>query len=431
MAGIVMLIIFFGVILFLKVPMAIGLLISALTGMVLFNITDIVYVGKASFESLYSFTTLAIPLYIFAGVLMSRGGIAKQLCDFCYSLVHKITGSLAMVTLLASAFFAAISGSSTATTVAIGGMMAPEMIKKGYDEDFALAVAAAGGVVGPIIPPSVGFILYGVTTGVSISDLFLGGVLPGIMMTIFMCIVAFIISKKRGYKAEPGSDYMNAEKVGVIKAAWEAKWALMVPIIILGGIYGGFFTPTEAGAVVCVYSILVSLFVLKTINVRDLFDICADSTVSSAAILILVATATIFGRVLTMAQVPQTLTSFITGLNASKFVVILVINLFLLVVGCIMEASASIVILSPLLLPVAASYGMSALQFGVILVVNLTIGAITPPVGCCLFAASVIGGRPVEKIAKAALPFLAVLLFVLALTSIFPFFSEWLPAVMG
>jgi len=427
MSGIVMLIIFFAVILFLKIPMAFGLLISSIVGMLVFNITDIVYVGKAAFESLYSFTIIAIPLYIFAGVLMTRGGIAKQLCDFCYSLVAKITGGLAMVTLLASAIFAAISGSSTATTVAIGGMMYPEMKNKGYDEDFSLAVAAAGGVVGPIIPPSVGFILYGVCTGTSISDLFLGGVLPGIFMTVFMCIVAFFICKKKGYSGETAA----YEKKSALKTAWDAKWALFVPVIILGGIYSGLFTPTEAGAVVCVYAIIISMFVLKTVSVKELFQICADSTVSSAAILILVATATIFGRVLTLAQVPQMLTNFIIGIGANKFVVILAINIFLLIVGCVMEASAAIMLLSPLLLPVALNFGFSPLQFGVILVANLTIGAITPPVGCCLFAASVIGERPVEKVAKAGLPFLGALLIVLVMVCAFPWMSEALPALFG
>ena len=426
MAGLVMLLVFFAVILFLKIPMAIGLLVSSIVGMLFFDITDLVYVGKAAFESLYSFTTIAIPLYIFAGVLMSRGGIAKQLCDFCYAIVSKITGGLAMVTMLASAIFAAISGSSTATTVAIGGMMYPEMVKKGSDEDFSLAVAAAGGVVGPIIPPSIGFILYGVCTGTSISDLFLGGVVPGLCMTLFMCIVAYFICKKKHYKGEslPGGK-------GVLKTAWEAKWALLVPVIILGGIYSGMFTPTEAGAVVCVYAIFVSMFILRTVTLKELFQIFADSTISSAAILILVATATIFGRVLTLAQVPQTLTQFITGLGANKITVMLLINLFLLIVGCVMEASAAIMILSPLLLPVAASFGFSALQFGVILVANLTIGAITPPVGCCLFAASVIGERPVEKIARSAVPFLIALLIVLTLVCIFPWMSEWLPSVFS
>lgn len=426
MEGIVMLLVFFAVILFLRIPMAIALLVSAIIGMVGFGITDIVYVGKAAFESLYSFTTIAIPLYIFAGVLMSRGGIAKQLCDFCYTLVAKITGGLAMVTLFASAIFAAISGSSTATTVAIGGMMYPEMVKKGYDEDFSLAIAAAGGVVGPIIPPSVGFILYGVCTGTSISDLFLGGVIPGLLMTVFMCVVAYFICKKKGYQGET-----PAVKQSVLRAAWNAKWGLLVPVIILGGIYSGLFTPTEAGAVVCVYAIICSMFILKTVTPRELLHILADSTVSASAILILVATATIFGRVLTLAQVPQMLTEFIIGLGANKFTIMLAINVFLLIVGCVMEASAAIMILSPLLLPVAASFGFSALQFGVILVSNLTIGAITPPVGCCLFASSVVGQRPVERIAKAALPFLGALLVVLAMVCVFPWMSEWLPRLLG
>jgi len=356
---------------------------------------------------------------------MSRGGIAKKLVDFAYSLVSEVIGGLAIVTIFACTFFAAISGSSTATTVAIGGMMVPEMIKKGYDEDFSLAVAAAGGVIGPIIPPSIGFILYGVATETSIADLFLAGIIPGILMCIFLTITVYILSKKKGYVGETSTN-----KKSVLRSAYEAKWALLVPVIILGGIYGGIFTPTEAGAVACIYAIIIALFVEKSLNAKELLDILSNSSLTAAMILFLVATASIFGKVLTFAQVPQMLTNSILAVANNGFTVILLMNLFLLVVGCIMEASAAILILAPLLLPIAVHFGFSPIQFGVILIANLTIGAITPPVGCCLFAASAVSGRPIEKIAVAAFPMLIALLLVLILICVIPGISTFLPSIL-
>lgn len=424
MTGLAMLGIFACLVL-IKVPMAVALALSAAAGILLFDLVPIAMLGQIAFEGLYSYTIIAIPFFIFAGLLMSRGGISENLVKLAYVIVGRITGGLAMVVVLASAFFAAISGSSTATTVAIGGMMWPQMVEKGYSKYYSLAIAAAGGVIGPIIPPSVGFILYGVATGTSIADLFLGGIFPGLLMVVFLMITVFITSKKNGYQGS--TEPVKIESA--LKAAWDAKWGILVPLIILGGIYGGIFTPTEAGAVACVYAIFISMVVEKTLDFKGLLSVMSEACTSSAAVLLLVGTAIMFGRVLTVAQIPQQLTQAIMGFSSGPWVTILLINLLLLLVGCFMEASAAILILAPLLLPVAAHFGFDAVHFGVILVTNITIGAITPPVGCCLFAASVIGEAPLEKIAKAAVPFLAAHMLVLILVIMFPGISVFLPTL--
>lgn len=418
-----MLLVFF-VLIIVRMPMGIALGVSSILGVILSGLSLSV-VAQSAFNALYSFSILAIPFFIFAGNIMSEGGISKRLVDLAHLLVAKITGGLAMVVVLASAFFAALSGSSTATTVAIGGMMTPEMEKKGYDKDYSLAVAAAGGVIGPIIPPSVGFILYGVATSTSIADLFLGGVIPGILMLIFLMATVYITAKKKGYKGEK----INRTAKEKWQIVWKSKWAILVPVIILGGIYSGLFTPTEAGAVACLYALIVAAFIEKRLTWKGLLHALIDSCVLSAAVLFLVGTATVFGRVMVIARIPQELSALILSISENPVIVMMLINVFLLIVGCIMDASASILILSPILLPVALTCGYSALEFGIILVANLTIGAITPPVGCCLFAASVMGKRPLEKIAYEALPFLLALILVLVLLIIFPQLCSWLPVL--
>ena len=424
-AAVIMLGLFF-VLVVMRVPMGVSIGLSSIVGLLVAGL-PLSMLGQASFEALFSFSIVAIPFFILAGNLMTEGGISKNLVDLAYMLVGNITGGLAMVVVVASAFFAALSGSSTATTIAIGGMMTPELVKKGYDKDYALAISAAGGVIGPIIPPSVAFILYGVATNTSISDLFLGGIFPGILMMFALMIAVFITAKMHGYKGVPVERSFKA----IVKTIFEAKWAIMVPIIILGGIYSGAFTPTEAGAVACVYALLVSAFIQKTLTVKKFFASLADSCMLSASVLFLIGSATVFGRVLVMAQIPQMVANLIISISSNRLIAMLLINVLLLICGCIMDASAAILIMSPILLPVATHFGYSPVHFGIILCANLTIGAITPPVGCCLFAASVMGERPLEKIAYKALPFLLALCVVLLLTICFPVLSTGLAEIIG
>ena len=400
----------------LKVPVAISLILSSLIGCFVLDLAPLTAVAGSALNSLFSYPLLAIPFYIFAGAIMTRGGISKKLCDWIGTIFARFTGGLGMVTVVASAFFAAISGSATATTASIGSMMLPEMEGQGYRRPYALAIAAAGGVIGPIIPPSVMFVLYGVGTETSIGSLFLAGFLPGMLLALFLCAAVYLTAKKEGLR---GPDRrFNLSAFG--KTMWRAKWAILVPVIILGGIYGGIFTPTEAGAVCCVYAVAVALFVDRTLDFKGLVACAGDAAVTSATIFILLAAAGIFGKVLTLAQVPQQLSEAILVVAQSKVVVLILVNVLLLLVGCVMDGGAAVVILAPLLLPVVQAFGVDPVHFGIMICLNLSIGAITPPVGSCLFAASIIGDTPLEKICRDIVPFLLAEAAVLVLVIFVP-----------
>lgn len=405
------------------VPIGFSMLLSSALGLIVFDLGPLSILGSVAFNGIYSFTTLAIPFYILAGTLMANGGIAKSLCDFFKSLLGWITGGLGMVTMAACTFFAAISGSGTATTAAIGKIMVPEMEKSGYDKHYSLAIAAAGGVVGPIIPPSTAFVLFGIATGASIGDLFKGGVLPGVLIGVLMCIMIYLTSKKRGMGKPADGEKIRFSLMEVFKTLWAAKWALSIPFIILGGIYGGIFTPTEAGAVACVAAILISMFITKTLNFKGLIDACIESAVITATIMIMVAASAVFSRVLTMAQIPQALTAAMAAIASNKFSVLLIINIALLILGCVMEATPLILILSPILAGIANQFGIPLVHLGVLMSVNLCIGMITPPVGVCLFTAGVIGNTPYEKIVKEIWPFLFVQIIALILINAIPWLS--------
>lgn len=400
----------------LKVPIAFSLLLSSIISCYILNLAPLTAIASAAMNSLFSYPLLAIPFYIFAGSVMTKGGISKKLCNWIGTVFSRFTGGLGMVTVVASAFFAALSGSASATTASIGSMMVPEMEEQGYRKPYGLAIAAAGGVIGPIIPPSVMFVLYGVGTETSIGSLFLAGVIPGILMAAFLCGAVYMTAKREGLKASDGHFQFSA----FLKAMWLAKWAILVPVIILGGIYSGMFTPTEAGAVCCIYAVIIALFVDRTLDLKGILECASESAVTGATIFILLAAAGVFGKVMTLAQVPQQLSAGILAVADSKFMVLLLINLLLLVVGCIMDGGAAVVILAPLLLPVVRAFGIDAIQFGIIICLNLSVGAITPPVGSCLFVATVIGDTPLEKIAREIIPFLAAELLVLLLVNAFP-----------
>lgn len=424
--GLILLGIFF-VLLFLKVPVAISMVTAALIAIKAFNLGPLTIIATSVFNSLYTYSILALPFYIFAGNIMTRGGIAKKLCDMVGTMFRRFTGGLGMVTVVASAFFAAISGSASATTASIGSMMVPEMEKDGYEKGYGLAIAAAGGVIGPIIPPSIIFVLYGVATGTSVASLFVAGILPGILIAAVLCVTVYILSKRRGLKG-------TGEKFSIValgKGIWQAKWAVLVPVIILGGIYGGIFTPTEAGAVASIYCMIISLFVERSLDLKGLFKCACESAVTSAALLLACGCAGAFGRVMTLLQVPQNLTSLILSVSSSKFMVLLLINVMLFVIGCVMESGAAIIILAPLLAPVVKAFGIDPIHFGVILCVNTSIGAITPPVGSCLFAASIIGDIPYAKICKAIIPFVFAEAFCLLIINVFQPLSTALLGILG
>ena len=327
-----------------------------------------------------SFTLLAIPFFVLAGSLMSSGGISKRLVTLCNSLFGHISGGLAMVAIITCAFFAAISGSSAATAAAVGTIIIPEMLKHKYDKDFAGATVASSAELGVIIPPSIGLIQYGVATGTSISDLFMAGFLPGIFICLVLCVVAHFLCKKQGF--EPSKKATRQEKIQAFK---DAILAILMPVIILGGIYSGVFTPTEAAVIAVFYGLIVGVFVYKEIKLSDIPRILTDSAITMSTVLLIMSASTIFGWILTKLQIPQAVAKGFLGISASKYIFLLLVNVLLLFIGMFCEAGAAMVILAPLLAPVAQTLGIDLVHFGIIMMANLAIGMMTPPVGVNLY----------------------------------------------
>lgn len=327
-----------------------------------------------------SFTLLAIPFFVLAGSLMSSGGISKRLVNLCNSLFGHISGGLAMVAIITCAFFAAISGSSAATAAAVGTIIIPEMLKHKYDKDFAGATVASSAELGVIIPPSIGLIQYRVATGTSISDLFMAGFLPGIFICLVLCVVAHFLCKKQGF--EPSKKATRQEKIQAFK---DAILAILMPVIILGGIYSGVFTPTEAAVIAVFYGLIVGVFVYKEIKLSDIPRILTDSAITMSTVLLIMSASTIFGWILTKLQIPQAVAKGFLGISASKYIFLLLVNVLLLFIGMFCEAGAAMVILAPLLAPVAQTLGIDLVHFGIIMMANLAIGMMTPPVGVNLY----------------------------------------------
>ena len=415
MSGLAIIFIVFAICLILNVPIAYSL---ALSGMAYIGITG--NLSMTSFASVMlngvdSFPLLAIPYFILAGALMDAGGISKQIVNFASSLVGKIYGGLAIVAIISCAFFAALSGSGIATTAAIGAIMIPEMEKAGYDRGFSAALIAAAGCLGPIIPPSVPMVMFGAATETSISALLIGGIVPGALLAILLCTYAYFYAKK---KSISGGEKFDIKRC--INAFIHAIPALLVPVIILGGIYSGVFTPTESAGVAVVYSFIAGVFIYRELKLRNLKDALLSSATQTGNILIIAAAATFFARLLTMEQFHQIIKDFALGLTDSKIVILLLMNIILLILGCLMDTTPIILVFSPILLPIAESYGVNPVQFGVMMCVNLAIGLITPPVGVSLYVAAGQAKLPVAEIIKNVIKPLLILLFGLILITYIP-----------
>ncbi|WP_226658866.1 TRAP transporter large permease [Pseudalkalibacillus hwajinpoensis] len=412
----------FALLLFLSVPIGIALGLSTLATILYTGAIPIPFLMKELVTSVDSFPLMAVPFFILAGEIMGKGGISERLFNFANALVGNKTGGFAMATIVTCMFFAAISGSGPATVAAIGGIMIPAMVKQGYDKKFATATVAAAGSIGVIIPPSIPMVIYGVVGGASIGDMFIAGIIPGLLVGLSLMVWAYMYSKKNNYR---GSD-QKTTLANIWKTFWEAKWALVIPVIILGGIYGGIFTPTEAAVIAVVYGIIAGLFLYRELALKDLPKLLADASLTTATVLIIVGSATAFGRLLTIEQIPTQVANFLLSISDSEIVIILLITVLLLLVGCFMDTLAAIIILTPILLPIAVNIGFDPIHFGIIMVVNLAIGFITPPLGVNLFVGSGISGLSIEQLSKAIIPYFFAMVFSLLMITFIPELSLWL-----
>lgn len=398
------------------VPIAISLGLSTLATVVCAETLPLEYLAQTAFTSIDSFPIMAIPFFIAAGVFMGAGGLSSRLLSLADEMLGGLHGGMALTTVATCMFFGAISGSGPATVAAIGSLTIPAMVQRGYDKFFAGALVAASGAIGVMIPPSNPFVVYGVSAQVSIGDLFIGGIVPGVLTGFVLMLYAYFYSRKKNWR---GEERPRTVATGV-KAFWHAKWALMVPVIVLGGIYGGLMTPTEAAAVAAFYGLIVGLFIYRELNWRSLLHCCEEAAETSATIIVLMAMATLFGNIMTIEDVPGTIARAILGFTESKIFILLLINVLLLMVGVFMEALAAIVILTPILLPVVTSVGVSPLHFGIIMVVNLAIGFITPPVGVNLFVASGVSQAKLTDLSRSVVPMIGLMILVLLLITYVP-----------
>ena len=374
------------------------------------------------------FTLLAIPFFILAGAIMAEGGIARRLVNFAYVFVGFIRGGLSLVNIVASTFFGAISGSSVADTASIGSVMIPEMEKKGYPREYAAAVTASGSVQAILIPPSHNSVIYSLAAGgtVSIATLFIAGVLPGLLLGLCLMILCLGFAHKRGYPKGEKIPFKQA-----LKILLDALWGLMTVVIILGGILSGIFTATESAAVACLWAFFVTMFIYRDYKWSELPKLLCRTVKTVTIVMILIGFAAAFGAVMTYMQLPTRITEFFTSLSDNKYVILMYLNVMLLLIGTLMDMAPIILILTPVLLPVTNSLGIDPVHFGMIMMVNLGIGLITPPVGSVLFVASAVSKQKIEAVVREMLPFYGMLLVVLGMVTYIPAISLWLPRMLG
>lgn len=408
-------------------------------------------VVQRMFTALDSFPLAAIPFFILAGCLMERSGISLRLVAFARAMIGRRTGGLALVTVVAAMFFSAISGSSAATTAAIGTILIPAMVRHGYPRPFATSVQAASGELGVIIPPSIPMIIFALTAGVpvSIGDMFIAGIVPGLLIALSLMLTARLISQRSGFgetavaappsaetgpaapRKASGSDAGSVDRIASRREAFlQAALALLMPILVLGGIYGGVFTPTEAAMAAVGYAFVLGAFVYRSLTLSKLYAAFSDALIASVAILTIIAAANLFGWVLTINQIPGAVTAMFLAISDNPIVFLLMVNLLLLLIGMFLETGAAIIILAPTLTPVAMAFGIPPVHFGIVMIVNLAIGMTTPPLGVNLFVACQIAGLRVEKILRSMLPFYAALLLNLLLITYLPALSLTLPSLL-
>ncbi|QCJ44730.1 TRAP transporter large permease [Bacillus sp. S3] len=417
----------FLLLLLLSVPIAIAIGMASVITIYALQPISMEAFTQTMIQGLNSFPLMAVPLFAFAGDIMGKGGISKRLLNLAGVFFGRWTGSLGVISIVACLFFAAISGTGSATVAAIGMIMIPAMLAKDYNKPFAGALVATAGTVGVLIPPSICMIIYAVASGVSVTSMFTAGIGPGLLVGVALIIYTLYYAKKNGYKGEKRV-YTRKEVVTIFK---DAIPALLVPVIVLGGIYGGVFTPTEAAAIACVYGIFVSVFVYKEVKFSELPYIGFHSSLLCAAVIVIIGISTGFGRILTITQVPTTIADFILSITDNKILILILINVLLLIVGTFMETNAAIIILTPILLPIVTALGVNPVHFGLIVILNLAIGFITPPLGANLFMASQVSAIRFDALVKAIIPWIFVMIIVLLLVTFIPAISLFIPKLLN
>jgi C4-dicarboxylate transporter DctM subunit len=426
-AGSIILFAVFFVTLFLNVPIALCLGFASVASIVLTTDVPHMVIMQSMFGNTNNFTLMAVPFFILAGNLMQNGGVSRRLIDFCKLLVGGFHGGLGHVAILASMIFAAISGSGPATVAALGLIVIPEMVKAGYDRSYACALQASAGGIGVIIPPSIPMVVYAALASVSVAGMFAGGIIPGIIIGLFLMAVNYYLSKKRGY----GEKQVIERSPAILwKSFREAFWALLMPVIILGGIYSGVFTPTEAAGVAVIYGFIVGVFIYRELDLKAIKKMLIDSAIMTSVCMIIMGMAAPFGWVITAEQIPLKIAEAFS-IFQSKYTFLLACNFLFLLIGCFMSSLAALIIVTPIFLPIIQALDINLIHFGVMMVINLEIGMMTPPFGVNLFVACGVGKITIEQIALKVLPFVGVTILVLFMTAYLPWIVTALPTAFG
>ena len=408
--------------LFLGVPIAVSLGLSSLVTMLLFSDQSLLSLAQRFFSAIQIYPLLSIPFFILAGTLMTTGGVARRMIALANALVGHFRGGLAMAAVLACAFFAAVSGSSPATVVAVGGIMIAGMEKSGYSKEFAAGLICNAGTLGILIPPSIVMVVYGAVTETSIGALFIAGIVPGIMLTLFYLVTIAVIARRQNLPRQPRASFGE-----LLRTARDAFWGLLLIVIILGGIYSGVFTPTEAAAVSAVYAFVIALFVYRDIGFAELPKVFTESARVTGMLMFIIANAYLFGFVLTTEQIPQAASAWVASLGLPPWGFLIVVNLLLLVAGNFMEPTSVVLILAPIIFPIATSLGIDPVHLGIIFVLNMEIGLVTPPVGLNLFVTAGVANMSLASVVRAAVPWLLVLVVALIVVTYVPAISLALP----
>lgn len=423
--GTAVLFISLAVLMLIGVPIGLCLIIPCLILLAVNPITTPQFIVQTLYTGSASFTMLAIPFFMISGSIMDVGGLSKRLVRLANSVIGNVTGSLGIVTILACMFFGAVSGSAPATTAAIGTIMIPQMIRNGYNKYYATGLVACAGGLGIIVPPSYPMVIYSVTNGTSIGDMFIAGIGPALLVGAVLMIFNFIYSKKFGYK---GSQKFKLSEF--FAALWDAKWALLMPFIILGGIYSGIFTATEAAVMATIYGLFVGIVIYRAFTIRSLWEIFKDNMVFNGGLMLTVAPATALGTIFAYMRVTSSISNMFLSVSTNRYVILMIIYAILFVIGMFVQTTPAIVIFSPVLLAVAMQVGITPLHFGIIMTIALAIAFVTPPVAANLFVASSLTGLRMDKIVKASLPFLFGLVISLIIVGFVPEISLWLPTVL-